>query len=1003
MILKETNKHIYTSSLKGIVTQGEDLADKPIISLNRYYQDLDLSEFNFVMTGITNKVNIKQNLLKVFDDKFVNLTWKVDTDFTSAPGEVALSLEGYNEDMTVLIKYTVDSVVVIKSISGEYLPPLDSIEKALLEVQEGVRVTNANVVKTNADVVITNSNANKTAADVKAVSVIKEDIVKLSSDFDSNVIVANNQIDAKVKEATAQAADALKSANNAKDSEAIVKLNAQNAKVSEDNAKTSETNASNSEVNAKASENVASTQAQNSLDSATSAKASEDNSLASANKAKTSEANANTYETNAKASADNAKTSEYNANTSMEATKADAIKTDADVITTNENVIATNADAKTTNENASKTSADVITTNENVIKTVNALADVNKELLDHEERIDNLESTVDFKYSPFGGENVHITNSLSRLTQGIAINGNIFHNLMPLAFPTTWAQYDAHFINKSTPYLLLFKPNTKYTICVRGRSSNLNNTFNISGNGSTIVHGTLVDDILVFTTPAEIDHTKFYATHLYSDGIATSDDGKYVTILALEGDLTNNYIPQYIDGVDSTASDGTLTLKSTGINIFDEETILPTLGFIKQSDGSFTTTSIYNLKEIIWENKINYKGKINLSFDRLQEGAENNGLHFIIYYSDGSQYSTVGFATPPIIINQYVRYSGTSKNTIAQVSHIVLIQYSSVNIKSSIKNISIAYSDVNIPYEQYVEDTKVITLPSGMDGLNSLPNGVSDVVNQDGSIKQLINLGVFDGNDEHYNPYSSQPSQPTTIAFVIVAKDLKGNWTGIGDLRSNNFNAISDSDMYSADIEGIRTDVHSTGDRIIFRIFRSKLATQDVAGFKLWLSQNITKVWYQLETPILHPKTEDINLKTYLDITNIFTDGPVQGYISGKSYVNTTARLADTSQATQRALSDVQATNAKVDMNTLKIVKNNLYTTYRVDMMESMQPQAHTLSTPMKFKGDTPYDMMKTLIANDYYDKDDFVQMCEDNLLINKMIQSEVDNILKLMTGVTYD
>ena len=65
--------------------------------------------------------------------------------------------------------------------------------------------------------------------------------------------------------------------------------------------------------------------------------------------------------------------------------------------------------------------------------------------------------------------------------------------------------------------------------------------------------------------------------------------------------------------------------------------------------------------------------------------------------------------------------------------------------------------------------------------------------------------------------------------------------------------------LWKKDYEGITTEnnindvINDTQLQII--ISKSKLSTKDIAGFKQWLSQNPTKVIYQLDTPII----EDIS------------------------------------------------------------------------------------------------------------------------------------------------
>ena len=58
---------------------------------------------------------------------------------------------------------------------------------------------------------------------------------------------------------------------------------------------------------------------------------------------------------------------------------------------------------------------------------------------------------------------------------------------------------------------------------------------------------------------------------------------------------------------------------------------------------------------------------------------------------------------------------------------------------------------------------------------------------------------------------------------------------------------------FHPDSEGI--GCWSTKDNVNIRINKSRLSTVDSAGFKTWLSQNPTKVLFELATPII----EDIN------------------------------------------------------------------------------------------------------------------------------------------------
>ena len=74
-------------------------------------------------------------------------------------------------------------------------------------------------------------------------------------------------------------------------------------------------------------------------------------------------------------------------------------------------------------------------------------------------------------------------------------------------------------------------------------------------------------------------------------------------------------------------------------------------------------------------------------------------------------------------------------------------------------------------------------------------------------------------------------------------------------IGSNNINSdrFAYGSIYSSDYEGIQGS--SANSNVIIRILKSKLTTQDVAGFKTWLAANPVTVIYQLATPITHKGT----------------------------------------------------------------------------------------------------------------------------------------------------
>ena len=135
----------------------------------------------------------------------------------------------------------------------------------------------------------------------------------------------------------------------------------------------------------------------------------------------------------------------------------------------------------------------------------------------------------------------------------------------------------------------------------------------------------------------------------------------------------------------------------------------------------------------------------------------------------------------------------------------------------------------HIPYE---EDNTQVLLD---EPLMRLPNGVCDEITRDGILIRRVGKIVLNGSED----YIASSSSENTMYFILknlIAK--KG-----GYCISNNFYF----EIGSNDNEHIRLNANGN---IVFWIKISKLASQDSAGVKQWLSQNPTTVYYELAEPI---------------------------------------------------------------------------------------------------------------------------------------------------------
>lgn len=154
-------------------------------------------------------------------------------------------------------------------------------------------------------------------------------------------------------------------------------------------------------------------------------------------------------------------------------------------------------------------------------------------------------------------------------------------------------------------------------------------------------------------------------------------------------------------------------------------------------------------------------------------------------------------------------------------------------------------------YIHYDSNKKEILLNEPLRGL---PNGIKDTIEKvNGEWKIVRRCGEEALTNNTTIEEQGWSNQIITKTFAFTPSNFKGSWTSIVPI-CNTFitgTAGGTNGGYSNDIEGCFCDTGS----IVFRIDRTKLVTEDVLGFKEWLSQNPTKVIYELGTPII----EDIS------------------------------------------------------------------------------------------------------------------------------------------------
>ena len=95
-MLKAIGKYIDTLPLARLFSQEEDNVDTVVIEVDRFYGAYDLSDFTFIMRGITKSGGeTETELEKEVLDTVLHLKWNVSSLFTAEAGTLFLDLLAY--------------------------------------------------------------------------------------------------------------------------------------------------------------------------------------------------------------------------------------------------------------------------------------------------------------------------------------------------------------------------------------------------------------------------------------------------------------------------------------------------------------------------------------------------------------------------------------------------------------------------------------------------------------------------------------------------------------------------------------------------------------------------------------------------------------------------------------------------------------------------------------------------------------------------------------------
>lgn len=524
---------------------------------------------------------------------------------------------------------------------------------------------------------------------------------------------------------------------------------------------------------------------------------------------------------------------------------------------------------------------------------------------------ENLEK---FNYIPYVGQNIQTKNTFNGYTKEMEIKGLTLQNLHESK--TT--------LENESKTAIYSRTSTKGQMFSKGLYTFKNNSgkiINISiyskGNNG------FVKSIPISTTQIlDIQENEFVQDiiGLYSNGWKLEDkELLQKQCVVLKGDYSNKEIPPYFEGIKSVGElEGNKVIPlSNGKNLFDVSQIKEGNGVTLISDGyNINNRWAFNAGKfnINLEPKKNYYAFANMKVIRQSVGAtDTNGGKIVLKNPKTNQYLF-------IVLPKQNGNSFVAPNDIRDYTEVLLYADGgggSDNGEVEITNIYVAEKTGEYQNKEgFKRDKKEISLPFE-GGLKSLPNGVSDEISKR-IIYQNVDTDILNGSED-WEEYTKNDN--TTIFYY--RDDKFKNSPGPGNSISNLFKY----DHSFNDIEHF----HINQDYgLMVTIFKSKLKTDDVNGFKEWLSQNNIKVYYKLKDTIKYDVDIDINLQSFKDITYISSENAIKPNISCKVLSNIPSVISELNEENAKLrqnesiLKDGQITLANTLIGTLEAVALSL-------------------------------------------------------------------------------
>ena len=657
-----------------------------------------------------------------------------------------------------------------------------------------------------------------------------------------------------------------------------------------------------------------------------------------------------------------------------------------------------------------------------------------EDLNQYDKKIEDIYHTIrENDYLPFEGENITVDHSLKGMTKDMKIGVRTLQNISPVTFST---QDKSQFVNLNNQYIFeegyltvtvdgqqgwlnafskpidLIKPNTIYTLIIDVKENTLNKDF-----------------VVVSIDTDNPPFTGQYAVRSGEKGIVTKklltkEDLGVSTVgirsymppnttgtiklryMLLEVDWTNKETPTYFEGIKSVGEkEGTISILSTGKNLVNQKLWE-------------NTEMIDGVECLVGDGWINSDGSTGNPIILPLNKPIRNGRYYLLsnnkattHFNKFTLYNTKTRAGKVFNTNSTLNQFVLTKATVDisnEEFNAIMIDTGNAKANGYIENIYFSEIESNefIPYK---ENKKEILLPFE-GGFKGLPNGVCDTLeNRDDGVYlvQRVKQYIFDGSsDESWRFYAGNGTvSDTYISFrAFLGESIIYGWDNTKAHICDRFiPKVATECSWNHSGEGITSDDFKT---IFITIERSKLTTQDENGFRAWLQANPTTVYCGLKQSIVTKlDISSLNLETFKDITHVFSENSISPNLSFKAPVNVPATISTLRTRNESLEQENKELKEEVSVKTLKLhgqdvelTNSDLDLDFRIFELEmSIGLPINLNMKGMRNMARSPFEMMKILVLNNNYDREDIEYKASRYLQGKRMTQAEYDEIISLM------